>query len=66
MKECIIFPNLKFEMDEIGNNDLETVIWEDSLKQKAEISNVSLHPADKKPFLATNNQETTSHRNAIN
>ena len=53
-------------MDEIGNNDLESVIWEDSLKQKAEISNVSLHPADKKPFLANNNQETTSHRNAIN
>ena len=53
-------------MDEIENNDPESVILEDSLKQKAEISNVSLHPADKKPFLATNNQETTSHRNAIN
>ena len=43
-------------MDEIENNDLESVIWEDSLKQKAEISNVSLHPADKKPILAINYQ----------
>ena len=66
LKECIIFLNLKFEMDEIENNDLESVIWEDSFKQKAEISNVSLHPADKKPFLAINNQEITSYRNAIN
>ena len=64
LKECIIFLNLKFEID--GNNDLESVIWEDSFKQKAEISNVSLHPADKKPFLAINNQEITSYRNAIN
>lgn len=43
-------------MDEIENNDPESVILEDSLKQKAEISyQVSLHPADKKPFLAINN-----------
>jgi len=37
-------------MDEIENNDLESVIWEDSLKQKAEISNVSLHPTERNLF----------------
>ena len=50
LKECIIFLNLKFKMDEIKNNDLESVIWEDSLKQKAEISNVSLHPTERNLF----------------
>jgi len=53
-RNVFILLYLKFEIDDY--NELESVILEDSLKQKAEISyHVSLHHADKKPFLAINN-----------